>query len=97
MKIGLMILSFPTILGKPLPRPWGDPGSPYNEVTTRCTSPTPVAMMVFDTTGMPYSKAKAKMYGKGPRAVIWPPGHPEAPGAQASEKGKGTGNDFDAR
>ena len=28
---------------------------------------------VFDTTGMPYSKAKAKAYGKGPRAVIWPP------------------------
>ena len=28
---------------------------------------------VFDTTGMPYSKAKAKAYGKGPRAVVWPP------------------------
>ena len=27
----------------------------------------------FDTTGMPYSKAKAKAYGKGPRAVFWPP------------------------
>ena len=30
-------------------------------------------MMVFDTTGMPYSKAKAKAFGKGPgrrRAII---------------------------
>ena len=34
-------------------------GSPWSEVTTRGASPTPVAMMVFDTTGMPYSKAKA--------------------------------------
>ena len=42
-----------------------DPDSPSSEVTTRGTSPTPATMMVFDTTGMPYSKAKAKMYGKG--------------------------------
>ena len=28
---------------------------------------------VFDTTGMPYSKAKAKAHGKGPRSVVWPP------------------------
>ena len=28
---------------------------------------------VFDTTGMPYSKAKAKAHGKGPRPVVWPP------------------------
>ena len=41
-----------------------DPDSPWSEVTTRGTSPTPVAMMVLDTTGMPYSKAKAKAYGK---------------------------------
>ena len=32
-----------------------DPDSPWSEVTTRGTSPTPVAMMVYDTTGMPYS------------------------------------------
>ena len=58
-----------------------DPDSPWSEVTTRGASPTPVAMMVydehgvpvFDTAGMPYSKAKAKAYGKGPRAVVWPP------------------------
>ena len=56
-----------------------DPDSPWSDVGR--SSPTPVAMMVydedgvpvFDTTGMPYSKAKAKAYGKGPRAVIWPP------------------------
>ena len=55
-----------------------DPDSPWSEVTTRGASPTPVAMMlcdeqgvpVFDTTGMPYSKAKAKAYGKGLRAVV---------------------------
>ena len=47
-----------------------DPDSPWSEVTTRGTSPTPVAMMVYDTTGMPNSKTKAKAYGKGPRAVI---------------------------
>ena len=58
---------------------------------------------VFDTTGMPYSKAKAKAYGKGPRAVISPPGHPYAPDAQASHasessgKGKGTSADAEAR
>ena len=42
---------------------------------------TSVAMMVydehgisaFDTNGMPYSKAKAKAHGKGPRSVVWPP------------------------
>ena len=62
-----------------------DPDSPWGEGTTRGTSPTPVAMMVYDTTGMPYSKAKAKAYGKGPRAVIWSPGHPNAPDAQASQ------------
>ena len=28
---------------------------------------------VFDTTGMPYSKAKAKAHGKGPRSVVRPP------------------------
>ena len=45
----------------------------------------------------------AKGYGKGPRAVIWPPGHPHAPDAQASQasqpsgKGKGTGTDPEAR
>ena len=58
-----------------------DPDYPWSE------APTPVAMMVysnegrpvFDTTGMPYSKAKAKAYGKGPRAVMWPPGHPHTP------------------
>ena len=77
-----------------------DPDSPWSEVTTRGASPTPVAMMVYDTTGMPYSKAKAKAYGKGPRADIWPPGHPHAPDAQASQpsrKGKGTGTDPEAR
>ena len=50
-----------------------DPDSPWSDVTVGRTSPTPVAMMVydehgvpvFDTTGMPYSKAKAKAYGKG--------------------------------
>ena len=57
-----------------------DPDSPWSDVTVGRTSPTPVAMMVydehgvpvFDTTGMPYSKAKAKAYGKGPRSVVWP-------------------------
>ena len=52
-----------------------------HDVTVGRTSPTPVAMMVydahgvpvFDTTGMPYSKAKAKAHGKGPRSVVWPP------------------------
>ena len=61
-----------------------DPDSPWSEVTTRGASPTPVAMMVydehgvpvFDTTGMPYSKVKAKAPGKGPRAVVWPR-HPQ--------------------
>ena len=28
---------------------------------------------VADTTGMPYSKAKAKAHGNGPRSVVWPP------------------------
>ena len=42
-----------------------DPHSPWNEATTRGA----VAMMVYDATGMPYSKAEAKAYGKGPRAV----------------------------
>ena len=80
-----------------------DPDSPWSEVTTRGTSPTPVTMVVFAPTGMPYSKAKAEMYGKGPRAVIWPPGHPEAPDAQASQssqpsgRGKGTGTDPETR
>ena len=54
-----------------------DPDSPWSDVTVGRTSPTPVAMMVydengvpvFDTTGMPYSKAKAKAYGKGPRSL----------------------------
>ena len=82
-----------------------DPDSPWSEVTTRVTrgtSPAPVAMMVYDTTGMPYSKAKAKAYGKGSRVVIWPPGHPNAPDAQASQasqpsgRGKGTGTDPEA-
>ena len=60
-----------------------DPDSPcpWSDVTTGGTSPTPVPMMVydeygvpvFDTTGMPYSKAKAKAHGKGPRSVVWPP------------------------
>ena len=62
-----------------------DPDSPWSDVGR--SSPTPVAMMVydedgvplFDTTGMPYSKAKAKAYGKGPRAVIWPP-YPQGTG-----------------
>ena len=41
---------------------------------------------------MPYSKAKAKSYGTGPRAVIWPPVHSYAPDAQASQpSGKGQG------
>ena len=80
-----------------------DPDFPWNEVSTRGASPTPVAMMVYDTTGMPYSKAKAKAYDKRPRAVIWPPGHPHAPDAQASHasqpsgKGKSTGTDSEAR
>ena len=55
-----------------------DPDSPWSDVTVGGTSPTPVAMMVydehgvpvFDTTGMPYSKAKAKAHGKGPRSVV---------------------------
>ena len=59
--------------------------------TTRGNSPTPVAMIVFDTAGMPYSKAKAKAHGKGPRAVIGPPGHPEAPNAQASQSSQPVG------
>ena len=46
------------------------PDFPWSEVIVRGTSPTPVAMMVFDTTGMPYSKAKAKAFAKGRRAVI---------------------------
>ena len=62
-----------------------DPDSPWSDVGR--SSPTPVAMMVydedgvplFDTTGMPYSKAKAKAYGNGPRAVIWPP-YPQGTG-----------------
>ena len=70
-------------LGEAIVKTMEDPDSPWSE-TTRGTCPTPVAMMEFDTTGMQYSKAKAKMYGKGPRAVIWPPGHPHAPDAQAS-------------
>ena len=37
-----------------------DPDFPWSEVTTRGTSPTPVAVMVSDTTGMPCSKAKVK-------------------------------------
>ena len=69
-----MISFCTTTSGKPLPKPWSD-------VTAGGTSPTPVAMMVydeygvpvFDTTGMPYSKAKAKAHGKGPRSVVWPP------------------------
>ena len=79
-----------------------DPDASWSAVTTRGASPTPVAMMVYDTSGMPYSKAKAKAYG-GPRAVIWPPGHPHAPDAQASQasqprqKGKGTSTDPEAR
>ena len=39
------------------------------------------------STGMPYSEAKAKAYGKGPRAVIWPPGHPGHLG-QAKQKAR---------
>ena len=68
-----------------------DPDSAWSEVIT------------YDTTGVPYSKAKAKAYGKGPRVVIWPPGHPHAPDAQTSQasqpsgKGKGTGTDPEAR
>ena len=62
-----------------------DPDSPWSDVTVGRTSPTPLALMVydehgvpvFDTTGMPYSKAKAKASGKGPRAVVWPP-YPQA-------------------
>ena len=67
-----------------------DPDSPWSEVTTRGASPTPVTMMVYDTTGMPYSKAKAKAYGKGPRAVIWPPTSscPRCPGKPANLVGK---------
>ena len=64
-----------------------DPFSPWSDVTVGRTSPTPIAMMVydengvrvFDTTGMPYSKAKAKAYGKGPRSVVWPP-YPQGAG-----------------
>ena len=49
-----------------------DPDSPWSDVTVGGTSPIPVAMMVydehgvpvFDTTGMPYSKAKAKAHGR---------------------------------
>ena len=80
-------------LNKAIVKTMEDPDSSWSEVTTRGASPTPVAMMVhdqdgtpvFDTTGMPYSKAKAKAYGKGPKTVIWPPGHPHAPDAQASQ------------
>ena len=62
-----------------------DPDSRWSDVGR--SSPTPVAMMVydehgvpvFDTTGMPYSKAKAKAHGKGPRAVVWPP-YPQGAG-----------------
>ena len=32
-----------------------DPDSPWSEVTTRGASPTPVAMMVYDITGVAYS------------------------------------------
>ena len=54
MRIGSMISFCTTTSGKPLPKPWSD-------VTVGGTSPTPVAMMVydehgvpvFDTTGMP--------------------------------------------
>ena len=56
---------FTTTSRKPLSKTMEDPDSPWSEVTTRGASPTPVAMMVydqdgtpvFDTTGMPYSKA----------------------------------------
>ena len=73
-----MILFYTTPSGKPCRE---DPDSPWSDVTVGRTSPTPVAMMVYDehgvpvfeTTRMPYSKAKAKAYGKGPRAVVWPP------------------------
>ena len=43
-------------------------------------------------------KLGLRAYGKGPRAVIWPPGHPHAPDAQApSGKGMGTGTDPETR
>ena len=70
-----------------------DPDSPWSEVSTRGASPTPVAMMVYDehgVPGVPYSKAKAKAYGKGPRAVIWPPYT-----AAQSSGGKGQGTTVD--
>ena len=78
-----------------------DPDSPWSEVATRGASPTAVAMMVcdehgvpvFDTTGVPYSKAKAKAYGKGPRAVIWPPYPPDVQAQSSGVKGQGTTTD----
>ena len=56
-----------------------DPNSPWSDVTAAGTSPTPVAMMVydehgvpvFDTTGMPYSKATRLRHMA--RGVVWPP------------------------
>ena len=55
---------------------------------------TSVAMMVydehgisaFDTNGMPYSKAKAKAHGKGPRSVVWPPYPQNIQGTDADPK-----------
>ena len=39
-------------LNKAIVKTMEDPDSPWGAVSTRGASPTPVAMMVFDTTGM---------------------------------------------
>ena len=51
-----------------------DPDSPWSDVPVGGTSPTPVAMMVYDEHGVPvFDTTKAKAHGNGPRSVVWPP------------------------
>ena len=47
-----------------------DPDSPCSEVIFRGTFPTPVAMVAIETTGLPYSRAKAKAVGKENAAIL---------------------------
>ena len=74
-----MILFCTTTSGKPLTT-MEDPDSPWSDVTVGRTFPTPVAMMVydehgvlvFDTTGMPYSKPTAKASDDEPTISVAP-------------------------
>ena len=43
-----------------------NPDSPWSEVTSTGTSPTPVTMMVFDTTGMPHSRPRLRRLARAP-------------------------------